>query len=231
MREDQVSNVNKKIGQRLKAWGIDHYGSLVDFARALGITPQTLNGYTSRRILPGNKMQTRLRQLGCDVESLMTGAPLVVTAQARGITPTLGWAKYEGRIVPTLSGKEKWEHKKVSKGAGIPYRRGDFFCLEVSTDSLLTAEPAPIYPGDICVFEANRQPQIGDVVAVKLKDNKFMVKVIERVSQSKLRLSAANRYRSFPGIEVKKSEIESLGVLRSKVQLSVDEKRFFGIKR
>ena len=110
-----MSNVNKKIGQRLKAWGIDHYGSLVDFARALGITPQTLNGYTSRRILPGNKMQTRLRQLGCDVESLMTGAPLVVTAQARGITPTLGWAKYEGRIVPTLSGKEKWEHKKVSK--------------------------------------------------------------------------------------------------------------------
>lgn len=102
-------------------------------------------------------MQARLRQLGCKVERLMAGIPSDVTAQARGIIPTLGWAKYEGRIVTTLAGKERWEYKNVSKGAGIPYRRGDFF-LDVSTDSLLTAEPAPIYLGDICVLEANRQP-------------------------------------------------------------------------
>lgn len=221
----------KQISRRLKTWGLEQFGSFVKFARAPGITQQTLNDYTSARILPGIKMQDRLRKVGCDVEWLMTGTPSVVTAQAKGIPPALGWAKYEGKIVTIPRGKEKWEHKEVSKGAGIPYRRGEFFCLEVSTDSLLTAEPTPIYPGDICIFEANRTPKNGEIVAVRLKGNKLLVRVIKHLSQDKVELCPAKKYRIYPSAKVKKSEIAGLGVLKSEVQLINEEKRLFGIKK
>jgi len=223
----------KQISRRLKTWGLEQFGSFVKFARALGITQQTLNDYTSGRILPGIKMQDRMRKLGCDVEWLMTGALPGVTAKELllGKMPTVGWAKFEGRVTTTEDGKEKWDHKKVSKGAGIPYRQGSFFCLEVGNDTLLTAEPTPVYPGDICIFEAERQPKNGDIVAVRLKGNKLLVRVMKHISQDKVELCPANKYRHYPPIKVKKSEIAGLGVLKSKMQLSNEEMRFFGIKK
>lgn len=72
----------RQIGQRLRDFGDGHYNSLVEFARALEISPQQLNAYVSGQRIPGNAMQSRLRDLGCDIEWLMTGKRAAVQSQA-----------------------------------------------------------------------------------------------------------------------------------------------------
>jgi hypothetical protein len=220
-----------EISKRLKKWGLEEFGSLVSFAQALGISQQSLHDYTSGRTRPGNKMQPRLRRLGCDVEWLMTGssARAALPGSLRQRSMPVGWAKYEGRVVTALDGKEELQRKGVTEKAGVPYRRGSFFCLEIVGDGLLSAVPLPVYPGDVCIFESERQPKNGDIVAARLKRSRLVVRVVNHVSSHELELSTANKYRNYPSIKVKKSDIEQIGVLKSVMQLTGEEKKFFGI--
>lgn len=220
-----------EISKRLKKWGLEEFGSLASFARALGISQQSLHDYTGGRTRPGNTMQSRLRELGCDVEWLMTGssAGAALRRTLRQKSMPVGWAKFEGRVVTALDGKEELQRKGVSDRAGVPYRRGSFFCLEIVGDNLLSAVPLPVYPGDICIFESERHPKNGDIVAAQLKRSRLVVRVVNHVSAREVELSAANKYRNYPSIRVKKSDIEHIGVLKSIMQLTSEEKKFFGI--
>lgn len=238
----------EKIGKRLREFGEGKFDSIAEFARALGMAPQNLNSYLSGLFTPGNKMQARLRDLGCDIEWLMTGIHRDAAYAARFASqsgtraksasepgliygePMMGWAKFEGRVVANPAGKEYWDTNDIPDSAGVPYRRGNFFCLEVESNSLMTAEPIPILPGDICIFESNKQPKSGDIVAVHLKNNRRMVKILKHVSSNEIELASANKYQNYPSIKIKKTEIASYGVFKSKMQLSDEEKKFFGIK-
>ncbi len=61
------------VGGRLRQWGIGKYGSVKKFASVLGIVSEGLSPYLNDKRIPGNKMQARLRNLGCDVHWLMFG--------------------------------------------------------------------------------------------------------------------------------------------------------------
>jgi transcriptional regulator with XRE-family HTH domain len=60
-------------GSRLRDWCLSRFGKLKDAAAALSISQELLSQYIHGKSLPGNKTQARLRQLGCDIEWLMTG--------------------------------------------------------------------------------------------------------------------------------------------------------------
>ena len=49
------------------------YLSDAEFARALQVSPQNLQQYLNGDRRPGNKMQKRLKELGCNVTWLFTG--------------------------------------------------------------------------------------------------------------------------------------------------------------
>lgn len=66
-------NIKAEIGERLREFGEQQFKSSVNFAKALGVSPQHLNAYLTGQRIPGNKMQDRLRKLGCDIGWLMTG--------------------------------------------------------------------------------------------------------------------------------------------------------------
>jgi transcriptional regulator with XRE-family HTH domain len=66
-------NIKQEIGQRLRQFGLTKFKSMSEFARALGMSQQNLNGYLSGNRLPGNKMEERLRLLGCDIILLEHG--------------------------------------------------------------------------------------------------------------------------------------------------------------
>ena len=220
------------ISRRLKKWGVEEFGALVSFARALGISQQSLHDYTSGRTMPGNKMQSRLRSLGCDIEWLMTGSPRNAMTRRTAIpnVMTVGWAKFEGRVVSSKEGEEELHDKDVAAGAGVPYRRGSFFCLEIVCDGLLNAVPLSIYPGDLCILEAGRLPKNGDIVAVRLKQRRTLVRVANHISAHEIEFSTANKFRSYPSVRVKKADIQQIGVLKSIVQLTDEEKKYFGIE-
>lgn len=69
---------NYTIGDRLKHFAKSKYGSLAALARAMGIQSQSLTPYVNNLTTPGTVTQNKLRDLGCDIEWLMTGKPSVL---------------------------------------------------------------------------------------------------------------------------------------------------------
>ena len=63
----------QEISKRLRYYAHMRYGSLKELAANLGVTSSTLSQYTPGKSIPGNTMQARLREIGCDIEWLMTG--------------------------------------------------------------------------------------------------------------------------------------------------------------
>jgi len=63
---------NNQIGQRLRVFA-HKFGGPTGLANTLKVSPQQLSEYFSGRRIPGNAMQKRLREAGCDIEWLMTG--------------------------------------------------------------------------------------------------------------------------------------------------------------
>lgn len=63
---------NIETGARLKEWAISRWGSVHALATAMGLShPSTLYQYVQGQSRPGNRMQERLRALGCDIEWLL----------------------------------------------------------------------------------------------------------------------------------------------------------------
>lgn len=205
---------------------------MADFARALDISPALLSHYLSGRSKPGNKLQQKLRDLGCDIDWLMTGERgSVVREDESPYGQIKGWAPYLGRIVASPDGKEYFDDSGIPKGAGVPFFNDNSFTLEIDGDSLLNAEPIPIMPGDICVFESGRQPKNGDIVAVHLVDDRRMVKILRHLSKDEVELKSANKYRNYPAIKLRKKQIASYGIFITKLQLTDDAKQRFGLMK
>lgn len=55
----------------LRAYGLDRFGSMKEFSKNLGITPQNLNGYLSGERKPGRVFLARLAEIGFDVSILL----------------------------------------------------------------------------------------------------------------------------------------------------------------
>jgi len=69
-----MASVKQEIGERLRSFGAANFKSMSAFARALGMRPQNLGAYLSGKRIPGNKMEDKLRALGCDIIWLQHGA-------------------------------------------------------------------------------------------------------------------------------------------------------------
>ncbi|MHB1051179.1 MAG: XRE family transcriptional regulator [Bacteroidota bacterium] len=61
------------VAHRLREWVESHYDSVGAFAKACEISIALASHYLNGVTRPGNKMQSKLRALGCDIEWLMTG--------------------------------------------------------------------------------------------------------------------------------------------------------------
>lgn len=66
-------NKYAEIGNRLREWAIARFGTVGEFAKALYVVSEGVSPYLSGKARPGNKMQEKLRALGCDITWLMTG--------------------------------------------------------------------------------------------------------------------------------------------------------------
>jgi transcriptional regulator with XRE-family HTH domain len=64
----------KEVARKLRAFGVQKYGTIKEFAAALGMNPVTLqSGYLNSRSLPGAGMLAKLMYLGCDIHWLLAG--------------------------------------------------------------------------------------------------------------------------------------------------------------
>ena len=66
------NKTREEVGDRLREFAT-RFGGPTALAREIDISPQAITEYLSGRRVPGNKMQARLRELGCDTAWLITG--------------------------------------------------------------------------------------------------------------------------------------------------------------
>ncbi|HPN38564.1 MAG TPA: helix-turn-helix transcriptional regulator [Melioribacteraceae bacterium] len=63
----------KILGERIKIFAKQRYNTLKELATALDISPQQLNQYTTGKREPGCKILSKLLDLGCDINWLLSG--------------------------------------------------------------------------------------------------------------------------------------------------------------
>ncbi len=66
----------KILGERIKIFAKQKYSTLKELAQALEISPQQLNQYTTGKREPGCKILSKLLELGCDINWLLSGTKL-----------------------------------------------------------------------------------------------------------------------------------------------------------
>jgi SOS-response transcriptional repressor LexA len=218
------------VGDRLREWGVQRYGSVSAFAEALGIVSEGLSPYLNNKRPVGGIIQGKLRKLGAPVEWIMTGRKSEAKTESLF---DIGMAPLVGKIVATPEGKQYFED--FPAGLSVPYAKGNYFALLVENDSLINAPDGPhsmeVYPGDICIFEASRQPRDGDIVAVELSQSRGrMVKILKHKNRDEIELASANKFRNYPSVMVRKDEVASWGVLVSKYKPTVGELKRLGVK-
>jgi transcriptional regulator with XRE-family HTH domain len=64
---------NDEISARLRQFMNERFTTVGLFATALGMGQPSVSSYLNGSRTPGNKMQERLRELGCNIDWLMTG--------------------------------------------------------------------------------------------------------------------------------------------------------------
>lgn len=65
--------MTSKTGERIRTFGLEKFGSLKEFAHALGMSPSNLQAYLQNRRKPCTPILKRLIELGCDMDWLLTG--------------------------------------------------------------------------------------------------------------------------------------------------------------
>jgi hypothetical protein len=221
------------IGTRIVEWGQSRYGSdrgwLTRCAADLEMDPSSLQKYIRNERRPGVDFQAKLRALGCDIEWLMTGKKREEDGHA---VLDIGAIPLIGKITANPQGKLYFED--FPEGLTIPWVKGDYIALVVENDSLINApegdHSTEIYPGDVCIFQLNRQPRTGDIVAVQRKQShELMVKILKHKSADEIELASANKFRNYPSLHIKKEEIATSGVFAGKIKLARAEMKGRGI--
>jgi transcriptional regulator with XRE-family HTH domain len=64
---------NSEIANRLRDWGLKKFGTFRQFSNALGISYEHLYRYIKGGSNPGAKILSKLSELGCDINWLLTG--------------------------------------------------------------------------------------------------------------------------------------------------------------
>jgi SOS-response transcriptional repressor LexA len=222
---------SEEIGQRLRDWGVEKYGSVDAFAKALEMPPNSLSRYFGGSVRLGADTLEKLAHLECDTNWLLTGRSKkdrdrnsADHAGAMKAMPVLGYFDADP------DAPAQWE---PTPGMFFPFLPGNYFGIVIRGDSMIHAELPNRRPGlspdDLVIFERIRRPKNGDVVAVLLPDGERLVKVFLRKGPQ-VSLLSANRFRNYPGIELTEDVVLEWGVYLTHFPLDPALKRRIGLK-
>jgi SOS-response transcriptional repressor LexA len=221
-----------KIGDRIRRLRREKDRTQEWLAESLGVSPSFISMIENNKSdLPSSMLEKIAKALEVRIVDLMVDLKTIPDVGTRDVDPSprsIAMIPFLGKIVASPDGKEVLDDS-AANDARVPYYPGNYFALEIESDSMIHAEPE-IYPGDICIFESGRQPKNGDIVAVQFVQNhRRMVKIFHQISGTEVELRSANRFRSYFSVKFKKDEIASYGILVAKLKLLDEEKKRLGI--
>jgi repressor LexA len=186
---------------RLIEFGQSRFGTAhgwkKNFAEALGLPRQGLNPYFNG-IKPGNKLQEKLRAIGCDIEWLMTGRDKDVK-DAITLMQIPVYAHVNAGAKRWVVAEHPVEH------IGIPYNADKTrFGLIVKGNSM-----APeINDGDIVIVSEKAHVKNGDLAVVEWDDGETHLRVV--TFQKEMIILSSNNAAEFPPLFTDKKRIHKM---------------------
>lgn len=197
-------------GQRIRDFGEGKFGKrgMSKLAEALHISPQALTTYLNNSRIPGHVFQQKLRELGADVEYIMTGKKK--EEEQNFVIP----AGHFFRVVMSIDAgdpvlifkEENMTGEKVFFPFGSPET---CFALKVVGNSMTCEGARSIQEGALALADLSENPLPGDVVAVSLTGGRQMIKqYMEGPEKEYVTLHSFNP--DYPDIVVKKQEVHKM---------------------
>jgi len=162
----------EQIGKRLRNWAAEEFaGNMADFARAVSMKPQQVYAYFNGKSKPGNKLQARLRDLGCDIEWLMTGKSALAGLEKE---------KVDLVEIPVYSHVRAGNKTLVFSERPIEYiaiprsKDGTLFSLKVKGSSM---KPV-IQDGDLVIISRKKDAKSGDICLVVFEDGETCIRYV-----------------------------------------------------
>lgn len=170
---------NIEISQRLREFGEQKFGKrgMAKFAEALGMTPGALSSsYLSGRSVPGHKLQGKLRELGADVEFIMTGHKTIIE-ESNVFRVKGAWFK----VVRSINaGDPEYIFSEVNytgEDIWFPYEKTErCFSMTVVGDSMTSPVGKSIKEGEYILVDMDLDIINGDVVVVSLVNGRDLIK-------------------------------------------------------
>lgn len=205
------------IGDRIKAFAKEKYGSVSALCREMGISPQGLSGYIGDKIKPGAGMQEKLRAAGADIEWLMTGErtksgwDLVENKPVMYPSPVRDYVvSVPVFLTPVKAGNPTFISDEVNSWLEpAKYFNEKTYMLEVDGDSM---KDAGIRHKDTIVVDKTKEPKNYSIVVARI-GNGWAVRRLRKMGDEYY-LCAENSDIEYPDISFdKNSDIEILGVV------------------
>ncbi len=195
------------VGERLREFGEKLYGKrgMSKFAEALEMTPQSLQNYLKTSKKPGNTFQDKLRNLGADVEYIMTGE------QKNVIQSNIIMAKgHFFKVIISVNAGDPEHIFREENYSGeeiffpFPYKERAF-AVKVLGDSMENPNGKSINDGDFVFVDMDAGILNGDVVVVNLRSGRQMIKQFIQGDIDNIIFRSYNLQH--PDIKVKQSEV------------------------
>ena len=198
---------NTEIGKRLRECAERKYGKrgMSAYAKEVGISPALFNDYLQGRRNPGNKMQERLRELGEDVEYIMTGEKKPIMES----NIVLAKGAFFKVIISVNAGDPEHifrEENYTGEEIFFPFPYKDrAFVVKVAGDSMSCIGEKSIESGSYILVDMDASILNGDVVVVNLHSGRQMVKQFIQGEKDSVIFRSYNAQH--PDIIVKQTEI------------------------
>ena len=180
---------------------------MTSFATALEMRPQTLNNYLSGNARPGGIIQARLRNLGCNIDWLMTGKEATIDLRHEVRLTEIPVFEFVRAGTKTMQLKENpSQHIPVVKS-----NDDSRFGIVVRGNSM---DPE-VKEGEIVVVSKKAEVASGDLCVVVFDDGETCLRRVHFHDHS-VTLTSANEAKYPPAFH-KKSEIEFIWRVMQKV--------------
>jgi hypothetical protein len=230
LQNAEIASILKDILQK------DFEGKPTKMANALKVTYNHLKQYLDGKTKPGNVTRQRFLNIGYDLDQIYKDyeEKKIRNALKEDIT-TYRKVSLPIRLIPVvasinLDANGVDLYLSLEGTMGIPFFEGNYFALVFNSDSLRDATPDGIASGDLLIFDPDRPPTEGDIVAIEIEGYPGkLVRVYHIINKSIIELRAANRGRIIPSITALKEQIISTAVYVGKQTLTTESKKLFRI--
>lgn len=169
-----------EIAKRLREFGKRNFKNYAELAKKMDWSPQALNAYLSGHSIPGGNILFKLKELGCDINWLLSEGEDKRYVSYRklddiGVVP----AKFEYNMsnsVPITDNETNLENEWLDKEL-ISFDPATHVFLKIDEDNGKSMIPL-LQPGDLVLLDVLAEPVDGDMVAVRWDDGCGLVKIL-----------------------------------------------------